>query len=154
MIEKEIFRSKNHILDELVTRQLKDIPNDMKFNYSDLKRICKYIETSIFDENKCCLWKGYVTNNNTNKGKYINFYFKKKKVALHRLLYCNFVEKVDNTEFLRFSCENKGKCCNIKHLVKFKYNINVEDNPQPKVIIKKPKLTKKQIGDRLTINFD
>ncbi len=110
------------LLNELLTYQLKTINIDFKLQYSDMKRICKYIDTSIFDENVCCLWKGYVTNeNNTNKGTYINFYFKKKKAALHRLLYANFVEELSNNEYLKFNCENRGKCCNIKHLKKYVY---------------------------------
>ena len=88
----------------------------------DQKRICKYICSSIFDENVCCIWDGYVTNiNNKSKGTYVNFFFGGRKVALHRLLYTNFVEELHDNEYLKFSCENKGRCCNIHHLKKFKY---------------------------------
>jgi hypothetical protein len=114
---------KDDILNELVYKQLKSIPNKHKLQFSDIKRMCKYINNSIFDENECTLWNGYVTNNNNNtKGKYINFYFRKKKVALHRLLYNNYVQPLGDNEYLKFSCENKGKCCNIHHLNKFEYN--------------------------------
>jgi hypothetical protein len=113
----------NNLLKELISRQINSIPQNKKLQYSDLKRICKYINSSIFDENNCCLWKGYVTNaNSLNKGTYINFYFRKKKAALHRLLYINFVEELGDDEYLKFNCENKGRCCNIDHLRKFKYN--------------------------------
>jgi len=119
--EKKIIDS-NELFKELISKQLKTVPTDKKLQYTDMRRICKYIMGSIFDENKCCLWNGYVTNsNNTNKGTYINFYFKKKKAALHRLLYSNFVGELEIDEYLKFNCENKGNCCNITHLKKFKY---------------------------------
>jgi hypothetical protein len=118
----------NELLKELILRQLKNVSHDKKLQYTDLKRICKYINSSIFNETNCCDWNGYVTNaNNTNKGTYVNFYFRKKKAALHRLLYCNFVGDLSEDEYLKFSCENKGKCCNVKHLRKFKYV--VKDDP-------------------------
>jgi hypothetical protein len=109
-------------LKELLNKQLKNISSDKKLKYNDLKRLCKYIDSNIFDENKCCLWTGYITNiNNVSKGIYINFYFNGKKAALHRLLYINFVGELMDDEYLKFNCINKGKCCNIFHLKKFKY---------------------------------
>ena len=41
------------IFTELINKQLNDIESDKQLQYGDLKRICKYINTSIFDENKC-----------------------------------------------------------------------------------------------------
>jgi hypothetical protein len=110
------------LLSEMLRRQLKNVPADKKLKYNDLKRLCKYINSNIFDESTCCLWNGYITNiKNESKGVYINFYFRGKKAALHRLLYINFVGELTDDEYLKFSCENKGKCCNIAHLNKFKY---------------------------------
>lgn len=112
----------NQLFKELIQKQRKDVPMDKRLQLNDLKRICKYIDTSIFNSDECCLWNGYITNiNNATKGTYINFYFKKKKVALHRLLYCNFVDTLTSEEYLKFNCENKGMCCNINHLKRFKY---------------------------------
>ena len=92
----------NELLKELIVRQLKNVTYDKKLQYTDLKRICKYINSSIFDENKCCEWNGYITNaNNLNKGTYVNFYFRKKKAALHRLLYCNFIGDLSDDEYLK-----------------------------------------------------
>lgn len=127
---------------ELLVHQLKNVPMQKKLQYNDIKRVSKYVSSSIFDENNCCIWTGYITNSkNKNKGTYINFYFKKKKIALHRLLYINFVGKLQNDEYLKFSCNNKGKCCNIHHMKKFKYNktdkLNDDDEITP--IIKKNK---------------
>ena len=61
-------------------------------------------------------------------GTYVNFYFRKKKVALHRLLYINFIGHLDDDEYLKFNCENKGKCCNVHHMNKFKYNTIEQPN--------------------------
>jgi hypothetical protein len=113
----------NELFKELIEKQKDNLPISQKLQFNDIKRICKYINQSIFDQNKCVIWNGYVTNsNNQTKGKYINFYFRKKKVALHRLLYTNFIEDLSENEYLKFSCENKGTCCNIHHLNKFTYN--------------------------------
>merc|ERR1712070_493869 len=91
---------RNVLLSELIDNQVKGIPVNKKLSYSDIKRITKYISKSIFDENNCCIWEGYITNSKPDKsykGAYINFY-------------------------LKYTCENKGKCCNVNHMVKFIYN--------------------------------
>lgn len=117
------------IFRELVSKQIKNISSNKRLQINDVKRIARKINTSIFDENKCSIWNGYITNiNNASKGTYVNFYFRKKKVALHRLLYSNFVGDLNEDEYLKFNCENKGKCCNIHHMNKFKYNTNESNN--------------------------
>lgn len=117
----------NKIFRELIKNQIKDVPSKWKLTINDIKRICKYIDTSIFDATRCCIWNGYVTNaNNSNKGVYVNFYFKNKKVALHRLLYSNFVSPLDSSEYLKFSCDNKGVCCNVNHYEKYKYSKSIK----------------------------
>jgi len=141
---------KRDIFKELTSKQLKNINSDKKLLFSDLKRICKYIETSIFDKDNCCLWNGYITNaNNASKGTYINFYFKKKKVALHRLLYINFVEELTDNSYLKFTCENKGSCCNIHHLNKFNYQKNNNKDKD-----KKKGKKKKQKPITFTLDFE
>jgi hypothetical protein len=114
--------SRDVLAKDILEEQLDDVSQDKKLMYKDIKRICKNIDRSIFDGNKCCMWLGHVTNlNNLNKGRYVNFYFRKRKVALHRLLYVNFVGDLTDDEYLKFNCDNKGICCNVKHLKKFKY---------------------------------
>ncbi len=112
-------------LDELITKQIKNIPIERKLHNKDLRRIVKYINSSIFDEDKCCMWNGYVTSGtNSRGGTYVNFFFRNKKVALHRLLYENFVGPLGCEYYLKFSCDdncNDGKCCNIHHMLKYKY---------------------------------
>lgn len=118
-------KNSNEIFDELMDNQLSTVPPQWKLSLTDMKRICKYVDTSIFDPTQCCIWRGYITNmNNSNKGTYVNFYFKNKKVALHRLLYSNFVSPLESNEYLKFNCENKGICCNIHHYEKYKYSKN------------------------------
>lgn len=146
------------ILNELLSKQLKNISSDKKLQYADLKRISKYISTSVFDENQCCIWNGYVTNtNNMNKGIYINFFFRGNKVALHRLLYSNFIGELSPCEYLKFTCENKGKCCNILHLKKFQYT----QTPKVQKTAKKSTPKHKEepaknypVPESLTITFD
>jgi hypothetical protein len=58
----------------------------------------------------------------------LNFYFNQKKIALHRLLYLNYIGEILNTEYIKFSCINKGKCCNIHHMKKYTYNSNLAQN--------------------------
>ena len=112
----------DEIFNELINKRLDNIPDEKKLNYRDIKRIRKCIDTSIFSD-ECCIWKGYVTNKYKNdKGTYINFYYNKKKQALHRLLYSNYVGELSDDEYLKFNCKHKGTCCNINHLEKFKYN--------------------------------
>jgi len=126
---KDIKLSKKKLMErerELKRKQLPNIPSSRKLRPNDIHRIVQHTDNSIFDEEKCCLWTGYITNlKNKRKGTYINFYFRdKKKVALHRLLYANFKGDISNKDYIKYSCANKGKCCNINHMVKFEYNSN------------------------------
>jgi hypothetical protein len=105
----------SNILLELIQNQLKTVQNDKKLLYNDLKRISKYIKTSIFGD-ECSIWHGYITAiKHDDKNSYINFFFRKKKYALHRLLYINYIGELHDSEYLKFNCVNKGKCCNINH---------------------------------------
>jgi hypothetical protein len=114
---------RSEILNELIKKQLPNVPYGKKLSYSDLERLVKYIDTSVFHKKKCCLWSGYVTNSNVEKKKhYINFYFRKKKTALHRILYLNYVDVSCADGYISFSCKNKGHCCNVTHMKFNKYN--------------------------------
>lgn len=123
----------NNFLKEMLTKQIKTVNSSKKLSYNDIKRISKFLNISIFDEEQCSLWTGYITNEkNQSKGTYINFYFNKKKIALHRLLFLNYIGEISNEEYIKFSCENKGKCCNINHMKKYSYNKKIEENIQEK----------------------
>lgn len=159
---------KKKFLKELLSNQLPHISPNRRLLYKDLSRISKYIDVSIFDETNCCIWKGYVTNEkNTKKGTYINFFFRNKKVALHRLLYDNFVGPLSDDYYLKFTCDdvNKGKCCNIHHMIKNKYNDNsnkLSTTSENSNDNKKKELSQfdsnidddKNIKNALTISFD
>jgi len=133
LVSNTPIKKSTDLIKELLQNQLPNINPSKKLNYNDLKRISKFLSSSIFDKNNCALWNGYITNEKKNqtKGIYINFYFNQKKIALHRLLYLNYIGEILNTEYIKFSCVNKGKCCNIHHMNKFPYNLsepNIKEN--------------------------
>ena len=131
-IPQEYLESEHDLVSELIKNQIPDVDESKKLYLSDMKRIIRNIRTSIFNPNICCIWHGYITNlNKTHKGTYINFYFNRKKVALHRLLYSNYEGNIDSTKFIKFSCKNKGSCCNINCLKEYKYKINTKEPSCP-----------------------
>jgi len=131
---------------ELIKKQRLTCKNNRKVSLYDIKRISKNINSSIFDASNCCLWKGYITNkNNINKSKYINFYFRHSKVALHRLLYENYVGNLENNQYIKYSCTNKGFCCNVNHM----YILNVN-----KKEVHTSVESKKNIKKKLIVKFD
>jgi hypothetical protein len=74
----------------------------------------------IFDLNKCCEYNSSANDKYSN-----NFYINNKKIAIHRLLYINFVDDLDDNIYLKHKCINKN-CCNINHIEKA--NINTYNN--------------------------
>ena len=101
-------------INEILKKQLDDVPEQLKLSFKDIKKILKYTNNDIFNNTKCCLWTGSIIK---NKGFYVNFYKNKKKISLHRLLYINFIDsKLDNKTYLSFKCNNYGICCNINHI--------------------------------------
>ncbi len=121
-VNNHTIEDNNKLYKDMISKQIK-VTNKNKLSTQDIQRITKNLNNSIFDIIDCSIWKGYITNiNNKNRGTYINFYFKKKKVALHRLLYNNYIMQLSNNEYIKYTCKNKGKCCNINHMKKFEYN--------------------------------
>ena len=113
----------NIIYQDLIKNQRKNLILEKKLSLSDLKRIASHLTESIFTKN-CSLW---TSENNSD---FVNFFFNGKKQALHRLLYYNFVDDINNTQYLKYSCDNKGKCCCLQHIIKVNNNelINHEVN--------------------------
>jgi hypothetical protein len=140
------------ILVELIKNQKKTVTNDKKLLYNDLKRISKYLTTSIFS-NECSIWNGYITIiKNEPKNSYINFYYCGKKYSLHRLLYINYVGDLQDSEYIKFKCNNKGKCCNINHFYKNNKNetqnsISTESTPECIIINESNEKSKNIIVD-------
>lgn len=119
-----------NIISKFITNQLPDVEEQYKLKPKDFQKISKNIDTDIFEKGKCTLWHGVLCNKDKpKKGIYINYYFNRKKTTLHRLLFINFVGPLDDKEYLKFKCSNKGQCCNINCLekAKFKKNINYID---------------------------
>ena len=110
--------NKNKLLTELCLKQRKKADKKYFLELNDLIRLLKNIDYSIFNKTECVLWKGYLTKCNNNKSCYVNFYLKKRKLALHRILYINFIDDLDIKHYLKFTCDNPGKCCNINHILK------------------------------------
>ena len=126
----------NIIYQELIKKQRKNLSGDKKLSIFDLKRIASYLNLSIFTDN-CSYWTGYVItskkksiqNVDENLSGFVNFFFRGKKHALHRLLYYNFIDDIVDSEYLKFSCKNQGKCCTLNHIVKIKKNV-IENIPE------------------------
>ena len=105
-----------------------DIPEESKLGIRHIIRISKYLNKSIFDKNECSIWQGYIIIQNREYScPFVNIYFKHKKVNLHRLLFINYKDSLKKDEYIKFICENPGKCCNINHMMKFKFHFNKKE---------------------------
>ena len=155
----------SNLFEELIKKQRKNCKESKKLTLQDIRRITKNLKTSIFDVSCCSLWEGYITNKNKDsKTSYINFYFRHRKVALHRLLYENYVSDIDENQYIKYNCSNKGVCCNINHM----YTIEPEEPKndkkekskkttkvkKSKQISEKDKKTKKKSKKKLVVDFD
>lgn len=135
--------NKKELLNKMVNKQKHEIDPQYHLKYSDLVRISSKISSDFIDCDNCCLWEGYVTNlTNPKKGRYINFYFNKRKMPLHRLIYNNFKDNLSKGEYLKFSCKNKGYCLNINHMDKVYNNVPLSENSIKKIDLFKNMSTK------------
>ena len=105
-------KPKNERLKELINNQLSNIDDKDLLSWSDMGRIVKYTDKSIFG-NQCCLWQGYITY---NKIKYVNFFFRNRKRSINRLLYINYKGDLDESVYLNHTCNNPSNCININHI--------------------------------------
>ena len=139
------------IYQELIKKQRKDCKEIKKFTLHDIKRISKNIKYSIFDASGCSIWDGYITNKDKiNKSSYINFYFRHRKVALHRLLYENYVSELEENQYIKYNCPCKGICCNLNHM----YILDTKSKIQEKDIVNIKKDESKNNEKKTTVNFD
>ena len=122
------------------------IDKSIRLEHNDIKRIINNINSDPFDEKECCLWNGYITKSSNSN--YINFFFKGRKLALHRVLFLNYKDDLDDKSYLKYICNNKGICCNINHIVKCN-NRNELDNDDKNIIKKDDNKEKNNI---ITIN--
>lgn len=138
--------NKNSILENLTKNQIQNIELKNKLNFLDLKRISSNINNDMFSE-ECCLWSGPIIT--TNGKKYISFFFNGKKISLNRLLYINYVGELKTNEYLKYSCDNNGICCNIKHI--YKLNKTAKKDTNENKIIESPKTIEKKVSN--TVSF-
>lgn len=136
---------------ELIEKQKCSVPFDKKFSIQDFKRLNKYIDKSIFNDS-CTIWHGYKTFNKDSHASYNNFYFNNKKHALHRLLYVNFVDDLQDCEYIKFNCANKGVCCNVNHLTKIKNIKKIKQTKECKN--KEVSDISKIVLDKIIVYFD
>lgn len=157
---------KHKLVRDLVSTQLPNVAPHRRLLHKDLRRIAKYIDTPIASDDTCCIWKGYVTNTKNSRGSYINFFFRNKKVAFHRLIYENFKGPIDNNYYIKFICEKEDSnstCCNINHMIKYKYNTKCCEESKEldkpvsencKKIKKKNSIINDNFADKITLSFD
>lgn len=129
--------NKNDIINKLYSNQINNIDVKYKLNSKDIIRLASYINSDPFSNDTCCKWLGAISKS-TNNTNYINFWFNKKKQALHRILYLNYKGPLNKTNYLRFTCPNhdmRGICCNINHIELINNNINNNIlKIQPKIV--------------------
>lgn len=136
--------NKNDLLCELCSNQRDDINENYKLEIGDLARFTKGIDKSIFNSDECVLWKDYEDFEDNEKPKYVNFYLKKKKLSLHRILYINFIDCLEKNSYLKYTCDNQGICCNLKHIIKTSDKNKKEE----------AKEENEEEGKKLIIDFD
>lgn len=121
-----LFEKRDYLLDELISKQLDDVPSEYKLSRKDLFRITKYIDKSIFSNDGCVLWQGYVKKLTTRKNPgEVCFFYKGKKKILHRLLFRNFF-KLEDYQYIKAECNHQGQCVNLNHYKIYNYNNNTK----------------------------
>jgi len=125
-----MINNKNIILENLITNQKEHVELKSKLLLSDLNRLTNNLSKDIFCD-ECSLWNGSIIT--TNNKEYINFFINGKKISLNRILYKNYIGELYDNEYLKYSCNNKGRCCTLKHL--YKINKKIQDKKKENIII-------------------
>ncbi len=81
-----------------------------KMSFEDIQRVERNIQKDIF-ANECCIYKGEIKNG------FASISYKSKKVSVQRLLYHNYIGTIRRNQIIQYSCENKGLCCCLEHLI-------------------------------------
>lgn len=146
--------NKEEIVNKLFNNQLKNVDHKYRLNTKDIIRLSSYINSDPFSETDCCKWRGAISKS-THQSKYINFWFNKKKQALHRILYLNYKGELQKNKYLKFTCQNpnmRGICCNINHIILINENDD-EDNNEIKKETKDNKLNSDS-SDKIELTQD
>ena len=99
------------ILGNMLNYQRSQIPTIGKYgrlDLEDLLRIANRLDADIFKDTGCTRFNA--------ASQQVSFHG--EKVPLNRLLYHNFIGDVNPGDLVINSCENKGACCNIRHIKK------------------------------------
>jgi hypothetical protein len=134
-----VINNKNSILENLIKNQKENVELKSKLLLSDLKRLTNNLMVDIFTD-ECSLWDGPILV--ANNKEYISFFINGKKVSLNRILYKNYIDKLNDNEYLKYICNNKGRCCCLKHIYKVtkkNKNIEIEEDKPEQVIEEKEK---------------
>lgn len=124
-------------ISELVRNQLQDVDPARKLSLCDIERLAKFSDgKSYFDPLKCTPFQGYV-NHNRPRDVCIVFFHKRRKVALHRLLFENYVGPLNYFQYVRHTCGNRYSCVNVLHLKRIDYR----NKKSPKKMSPKKKAT-------------
>ncbi len=110
--------NRDEIINKLFDKQIPNIESKKRLNVKDIIRFVSYIKSDPFSLTRCCEWHGSISKS-SHQSKYINFWFNKKKQALHRILYANYKGNLPKNKYLKFSCVDPnmhGICCNINHI--------------------------------------
>ena len=131
-----MINNKNIILENLITNQKEHVELKSKLLLSDLNRLTNNLSKDIFSD-ECSLWEGPILI--ANNKEYISFFINGKKVSLNRILYKNYIDDLYDGEYLKYSCNNKGRCCTLKHLYKVNKQITEKKVFEKKILIEKKK---------------
>ena len=125
-----MIHNKNSILENLIKNQKEHVELKSKLLLSDLNRLTNNLSKDIFCD-ECSLWNGSIIT--TNNKEYMNFFINGKKISLNRILYKNYIGELYDNEYLKYSCNNKGRCCTLKHL--YKINKKLPEKKKENIII-------------------
>lgn len=130
--------NKNDILGNLIKHQKENTEIKSKLSLSDLKRLTNNLSKDIFND-ECSVWEGPILM--ANNKEYISFFINGKKISLNRILYKNYIGNLDDNEYLKYTCTNKGSCCSLKHIYKINKKVQKQNIPEnlPEIIIPKKK---------------
>ena len=132
-------------LQELIDNQLKNVRQSKRLYFIDLQNIINNVESSLFDDSKCCIWNGKMSiMSYPYKNTYMKIMYKNRKNSLQRLLYENYIGEIIHTNYIKYTCgSNKTRnCCNINHMTcisdnKFKKDVlkrNYKEKRRNKII--------------------
>ena len=105
----------NQILNNLINFKKKDL-NKFKLTNEQILKISNNLTSDIFNSNECVIWEKY--KKKESKTKYLNIKINNKKMALHRVIFINYIDDLKKNEYVKYTCCNKGICFNLKHLKK------------------------------------